>query len=66
MSTQMITAEEIATIMDCSERHGYDVIRKLNQELEAKGYLIRRGRVSRSYFYERTGLADEKGDPCQD
>lgn len=65
--SQMITAEEIATIMDCSERHGYDIIKKLNKELEDKGYLVRRGRVSRSYFYERTGLTMQKGDPpCQD
>lgn len=56
MSNQMITAIEIAEIMDCSPRYGYDIIKQLNKELECKGYIIRRGRVSRKYFYERTGL----------
>lgn len=56
MSNQMIDAVEVAEIMDCSPRYGYDIIKRLNQELEDKGYITRRGRTSRKYFYERTGL----------
>lgn len=52
----MITAAEVAEIMDCSESMGYNIIKTLNDELEAKGFITRRGRVSRKYFYERTGL----------
>lgn len=59
MSKQMMTAAEVADIMDCSERYGYNVIRGMNEELEAKGFLIRRGRIPRKYFYERTGLGPE-------
>ena len=51
--------------MDCSERYGYDIIKRLNDELIAKGFIVRPGRVSRKYFYERTGLEmppEEKGN----
>lgn len=60
MSKLMMTAEEVAEIMDCSKDQGYTIIRRLNQELEDKGYLIRRGRIPRKYFFERTGLAPEE------
>lgn len=56
MASQMITAAEVAEIMDCSERYGYSIIKQLNQELAEKGYITRRGRVSRRYFFERTGI----------
>lgn len=61
MSKLMITAAEVAEIMDCSERHGYKLIQEMNGELKAKGYIIRAGRVPRKYFYERTGLQDQVG-----
>ena len=52
----MITAAEVAEIMDCSGSTGYNIIKTLNDELEAKGLITRRGRVSIKYFCERTGL----------
>ena len=52
----MMTAAEVAEIMDCSESMGYRIIKDLNEELKSRGYIIRPGRVSRKYFYERTGL----------
>lgn len=65
MASQMITAAEVAEIMDCSERYGYMLIKQLNQELEQKGFITMRGRVSRKYFYERTGLM-ERGKEVND
>lgn len=61
MASQMITAAEVAEIMDCSERYGYNIIKQLNQELAEKGYITRRGRVSRRYFFERTGIQGKEG-----
>lgn len=52
----MITAAEVAEIMACSESMGYKIIKELNEELKTRGYIIRPGRVSRKYFFERTGL----------
>lgn len=60
MSKQLITAAEVAEIMDCSERFGYKIIQELNAELKAKGFITRAGRVPRKYFYERTGLDQEE------
>ena len=61
MSKLMMNAAEVASIMDCSERHGYAVIKGLNEELRAKGYIIRAGRIPRKYFFERVGLEDQEG-----
>ena len=61
MSKLMINAEEVAGIMDCSVRHGYKLIKEMNDELKVKGYITRAGRVPRKYFYERTGLEDREG-----
>lgn len=63
MSKLMMNAAEIAEIMECSEGHAYKVIRELNSELKAKGYIVRIGRVPRKYFYERTGLEVPDGQP---
>ncbi len=61
MSKLMMNAAEVASIMDCSERHGYALIKGLNEELKAKGYIIRAGRIPRKYFFERVGLEDWEG-----
>lgn len=60
MSKLIMTAAEVAEIMEVSERTGYNVIKQLNSELEAKGFLTKAGRIPRKYFYERTGLEPEE------
>jgi hypothetical protein len=45
--------QEIAEIFNCCRTKAYDIIKELNHELEAKGYLTYSGRVSRKYFNER-------------
>lgn len=60
MSKLLLTAAEVAEIMDCSERHGYKIIQELNAELKAQGFIIRTGRIPRRYFFERTGLTDQE------
>lgn len=53
MSNQVLTAKDISEICGVSESKSYEVIRMLNTELEKKGFLTFRGRVSRAYFNER-------------
>lgn len=53
MSKQVLTAQDIAEICQISTSKAYQVIRRLNDELEKEGYLTFRGRVSRAYFYEK-------------
>lgn len=49
-----VTAEEVAETMGVCLGKAYEIIKKLNAELDAKGYLTVRGKVSRKYFEERT------------
>ena len=53
MTRQILTAKDISEICGISESKAYQIIRKLNEELEKAVYLTFRGRVSRAFFYER-------------
>ena len=48
-----LTADEVAEILGCSKAHAYKIIRKLNEELNSKGYIVVAGKVSRQYFKEK-------------
>lgn len=61
MSKFIMSPEEVAEAMDISISHSYVIIRKLNAELAAKGFLTRAGRIPRKYFFERTGLEPDSG-----
>lgn len=45
--------DDVKQILQVSQTKAYDIIRMLNKELEAKGYLIICGRVPAKYFQER-------------
>ena len=54
---------EICEILSISAPTAYRLIAELNEELQRKGYLTFRGRVSRKYFRERFyGLIPETSD----
>lgn len=53
MSKQVYTAKDISEILGVSESKSYQYIRQMNKELEEKGFLICRGRISVAYFQER-------------
>ena len=46
-------ADEVAEELDVSKAYAYKIIRQLNDELSAKGFITVAGRVNRQYFYER-------------
>lgn len=48
-----ITAKEVAELLGISKSKAYAIIRGLNQELSAKGFITVAGRVSRKFFEER-------------
>lgn len=50
---KFIRVEEVAKELDVSESYAYKIMRRLNKELEAKGYITVAGRVNRQYFNER-------------
>lgn len=51
--SQFIDAKEIASVMEISISKSYEIIRELNSELKEMGYLVVRGKVSRTYFQEK-------------
>lgn len=46
-------AAEIAEMLDVSVSKAYEIIRRLNDELITKGYIIIQGKISKVYFQER-------------
>lgn len=51
--TRYIQVKEVMEICSVSETHAYRIMRRLNKELEAKGFVTTAGRISRKYFMER-------------
>lgn len=53
MTQQVLKAKEIAEMCQISESKAYAIIKQLNEELKAKGFIVFRGRVSKAYFVEK-------------
>ena len=53
MENKFMRVDEVARELGISESYAYKVIRSLNNELKAKGFLTISGRVNRQYFNER-------------
>ncbi len=49
-----MTAADISELLGVSKTSAYAIIRKLNEELLAQGYIVLRGKVNSQYFYEKT------------
>ena len=61
MENTLIRADGVARELNISKPYAYKLIRKLNEELKAKGFITIAGRVNRQYFYERLyGVGKEK------
>ncbi|MEG0597254.1 MAG: hypothetical protein RR502_04325 [Oscillospiraceae bacterium] len=50
---RFLDVNDVADYMEISVPLAYKMIRKLNDELTAQGYLIMPGKVSRAFFEER-------------
>ena len=57
-------ADEVASLLGVSRAYAYKVIRRLNEELEAKGMLTIPGKVSAAYLESRYfgGVTRSEGD----
>lgn len=55
-----LTANDVSEYMGISVPTAYKIIRKLNDELKAKGFITVSGKVNRCYFERKTyGMASE-------
>lgn len=48
-----LTVSDVKKILGISASKAYVIIRQLNKELKAKGYIIIAGRVPKKYFFEK-------------
>lgn len=48
--------EDVMRILDVCEKTAYKRIQEMNMELEAKGFMIRKGMIPKKYFKERYAL----------
>lgn len=55
---KFLSADDIAAIMEVSKGHAYKLIKRLNDELSAKGFIVVAGKVPRKYFEERCYCVD--------
>ena len=53
MENKFIRVDEVAKELDVSTSYAYKLIRQLNNELKAKGFVVIAGRGNRQYFNER-------------
>lgn len=61
MKAQFITASEVAEIMGISRSKAYQIVRDLNKELKAMGYITIAGKCPIEYFKQKFfGIKIEK------
>lgn len=53
MENKFIRVEEVAQELCVSKPYAYKLIKRLNEELKAQGFITIAGRVNRQYFNER-------------
>lgn len=53
MANYYIGGPELAVSLEISEGKAYEIIRDLNKELKAQGYITIAGRVPRAYFNQK-------------
>jgi hypothetical protein len=53
------TVKEVQKILGISSSKAYQVIRQLNAELKAKGFITIAGKVSKKFFNERYYASDD-------
>lgn len=57
---KMLSAKEVAELLDISNSYAYKVIDQLNRELEKAGYLTIHGKVDSLYLVKRYFPCEEK------
>ena len=56
MEQLVYSAKDVAEMYGRGEGFGYKIIREINKELRAQGYIVTNGKVSIEAFHEFTGL----------
>lgn len=52
-SKYMLTAQDIAEQLGVSEGHAYKIVKKLNRELDANGFVIVAGKIPKAFWEKK-------------
>lgn len=50
------TAQDVSKMLGISETSSYRIIKKLNDELKSKGYIVVPGKIGQSYFEKKVKM----------
>lgn len=48
-----IDAQEVANELGTSKAYAYKLIKRLNEEMKASGFITVQGKINRTFFYEK-------------
>lgn len=49
----MMSIEEVAKELECSKSHAYKIVKRMNKELAAEGYITMAGRIPKAYWAKK-------------
>lgn len=49
----MMSVEDVAKELDCSKSHAYKLVKLMNMELAAEGYITMAGRIPKAYWAKK-------------
>lgn len=49
----MMSVEDVAKELDCSKSHAYKLVKLMNKELAAEGYITMAGRIPKAYWAKK-------------
>ena len=61
MDNNFMRVEDVAEVLGVSKSFAYKVMKKLNGELKAQGYVTIAGRVNKQYFMEKLCYSRKDG-----
>lgn len=64
----LVKVDEVKKLLNVKDGKAYQIMKKINKELEEKGFITIPGRVPIDYLKERFNLCDEdfKKEVCED
>lgn len=49
----MMSADEVAQELNCSKSHAYKLVKAMNKELAAQGYITMAGRIPKAFWAKK-------------
>ena len=49
----MMSADEVAQELNCSKSHAYKLVKAMNKELSAHGYITMAGRIPKAFWAKK-------------